>query len=56
MRLFGGYTDHYGVAEVCINRYWADICDDVSDKATLARVFCRQLTGAESSMCMIIQS
>ena len=53
IRLFGGYTDHDGVAEVCINGFWADICDDVSDKATLSRAFCRQFMGEESCMCTI---
>ena len=48
VHLFGGYTENDGIAEVCLNGYWADICDDVSDKTDIARTFCRQLTGAES--------
>ena len=50
VRLFGGYTDHDGVAEVCINGFWADICDDVSDMATVSRTFCRQFMGEGSCM------
>ena len=54
VRLIGGYTDHDGVAEVCINGFWADICDDVSDKATLSRTFCRQLMGEGSCTYIIM--
>ena len=49
VRLFGGYTDHDGVAEVCINGFWADICYyGVLDGTTFARIFCRQFTGGEA--------
>ena len=54
VRLFGGYTDHDGVAEVCINGYWADICQDISDRSTVARSFCRQFTGQEPSIINIM--
>ena len=48
VRLFGGrYTDHEGVAEVCINGFWADICDDRVSTQTV-RTFCRQFIGAEA--------
>ena len=50
VRLFGGYTDHSGVAEVCINGFWADICRDVSNRDTLSRTFCRQFMGEGSCM------
>ena len=51
VRLFGGNHAQYGVAEVCINGFWADICSygSSSTSTTIARVFCRQHTGQESS-------
>lgn len=56
VRLFGGYSDHDGVAEVCINGYWADICySGVSDRATFARIFCRQFRGIETCMSISLQ-
>lgn len=47
VRLFGGSVSYgnIGVAEVCINGKWADICDDVNNKATISTTFCRQLIG-----------
>ena len=58
VRLFGGYNEYqYGVAEVCINGLWADICQDVS-QTPVARTFCKQLIGGQSrkqvliTMCM----
>ena len=50
VRLFGGYSDHYGVAEVCINGLWADICYNV-DRTAVAATFCKQLIGEQSCMC-----
>ena len=52
-RLFGGYTSNgnVGVAEVCINGKWADICDDVN-RENVSRTFCRQLVGQQSCMCL----
>ena len=57
VHLFDGYTDHDGVAEVCINGVWGDICDNnltVTDQRTLAEIFCRQFTG-EASPCRSIR-
>ena len=54
VRLFGGYPEYqYGVAEVCINGLWADICDDVS-QAPVARTFCKQLIGEQSCKQVLI--
>ena len=50
VRLFGGYTKQYGVAEVCINGLWADICSSGSTLSTVASAFCRQYTGPQSCM------
>ena len=50
VRLFGGYTEQYGVAEVCINGLWADICSSGSTLSTIASAFCRQYTGPQSCM------
>ena len=46
IRLFGGYASYgnIGVAEVCINGKWADICDDVN-RENVSTTFCRQLIG-----------
>ena len=51
VRLFGGYSDGYGVAEVCINGLWADICsyESPSGSAAIAKAFCMQYIGQESS-------
>ena len=32
---------------MCINGLWGDICDDVTDQTTLARIFCRQFIGQQ---------
>ena len=50
VRLFVGLTEQYGVAEVCINGLWADICPSGSTLSTVASAFCRQYTGPQSSM------
>ena len=50
VRLFGGNTEQYGAAEVCINGLWADICSSGSTLSTVASAFCRQHTGLQSSM------
>ena len=50
VRLFGGNTEQYGVAEVCINGLWADICPSGSTPSAIASAFCRQYTGPQSSM------
>ena len=51
VRLFGGYSNGYGIAEVCIDGLWADICSyrSPSSSDTIARAFCRQHTGQQSS-------
>ena len=51
MRLFGG-SDNVGIAEVCFNGLWADICDDV-DQATIAKTFCKQLKGEDFCKCTL---
>ena len=40
----------FGVAEVCINGLWADICSigSTSTPTTIARAFCQQHTGQQS--------
>ena len=50
-RLFGGCVNcgNIGVAEVCINGKWADICDD-ENRITVSTTFCRQLVGEQSRM------
>ena len=50
-RLYGGSVSYgnIGVAEVCINGKWADICDDVN-RVTVSVTFCRQLIGDQSCM------
>ena len=48
VRLYGGYTENYGIAEVCIHGVWAYICDNV-DRTTVAKIFCRQLMGDQFS-------
>ena len=52
VRLYSGYHTQYGVAEVCINGLWADICSSGSSSspATIASSFCRQHTGQQSCM------
>ena len=46
VRLFGGYTDNDGVAELCIGGVWADVCyENVTEHAV--RSFCRQFIGTE---------
>ena len=48
VRLFGGYTNNDGIAEVCIGGQWADICyNGIISQTTVARIFCRQLIGQE---------
>ena len=49
VRLFGGYTPQYGIAEVCINGHWADICSTGSSSSTntIASTFCRQYTDGQ---------
>ncbi len=55
VRLFGGYTAQYGIAEVCIDGHWADICSRGSSSSanTIASSFCRQHTGQQSSKKLI---
>ena len=50
VRLFGGNRGQYGVAEVCINGLWADICSygSSSSSTTIARAFCMQHIGQQS--------
>ena len=54
-RLYGGYVSagNIGVAEVCINGKWADICDDVN-RASVSATFCRQLIGDQSCMLILL--
>ena len=47
VRLFGGFSDRDGAAEVCINGYWGDICDTHWDNVD-ATVFCKQHFGDNS--------
>ena len=48
LRLFGADIDYqYGVAEICVNGFWADICYSGS-YATIASKFCNEYLGINS--------
>ena len=44
VRLYGGFSRYSGIAEVCINGVWANICHQNWD-AIDTNVFCGQLLG-----------
>ena len=47
VRLYGGYSQSDGVAEICINRQWTGICHN-SQANIIGIKFCRQLLGREN--------
>ncbi len=47
LRLYGGRSRSDGIAEVCINGLWANICYR-NWGATDSNVFCRQLLGRDN--------
>ncbi len=49
LRLYGGRSRSDGIAEVCINGLWANICYSYLNwGATDSNVFCRQLLGRDN--------
>lgn len=49
LRLFRANSDYqYGVAEICVNGFWADICYNSGSYAMIASKFCNEYLGINS--------